>query len=78
MERSKYMKMIHAVRSEFYHSKFKLHKCDSKELYKLVSRLTGSIMENKLLDNDSNDVICEKLANFFLNKIARIRESLSG
>ena len=28
-------------------------------------------MENKLLDNDSNDVIAE----FFLNKIARIRES---
>ena len=36
MERSKYMKMIHAVGSGFYHSKFKLHKGDSKELYKLV------------------------------------------
>ena len=77
MERSKYMKMIHAVRIEFYHSKFKLHKGDSKELYKLVSRLTGSIMENKVLDHDSNDVICEELADFFLNKITRIRESLS-
>ena len=78
MERYKYMKMIHAVRSEFYHLKFKQHKGDSKELYKLVSRLTGSIMENKLPDHDSNDVICEELANFFLNKIERIRESLSG
>ena len=68
MEKSKYMKMIHAVRSEFYHSKFKLHKGDSKELYKLVARLTGSIMENKLLDHDCNDVICEELANIFLNK----------
>ena len=78
MERSKYMKMIHAVRSEFYHSKFKLQKGDSKELYKLVSRLTGTIMENKLLDHDSNDAICEELADFLLNKIARIRGSLSG
>ena len=78
MERSKYMKMIHAVRSEFYHLKFKLHKGDSKELYKLVSRLTGSIMENKLPDHDSNDVICEELPDFFLNKIARIRQSPSG
>ena len=42
------MKMIHNVRSEFYHSKFKLHKGDSKELYKLVSTLTASIIENKL------------------------------
>ena len=66
MERSKYMKMIHTYRSEFCHSKFKLHKDDSKELCKLVSRLTGSIMENKLPDHDSNDVICEELANFFL------------
>ena len=66
MERSKYVKIIHAVRSEFYHSKFKLHKGDNKELYKLVSRLTRSIMENKLLDHDSNDVICEDLAIFFL------------
>ena len=72
------MKMIHAARSEFYLSKFKLHKGDSKEVYRLVSRLPGSIMENKLLDNDSNYVICEELANFILNKIARIRQSLSG
>ena len=78
MEISKYMKMVHTVRSEFYHSKFKLHKGDSKELCKLVSKLTGSIMENQLLDHDNNDVICEELANFFLNKITRIRESLSG
>ena len=78
MERSKQIKMTHAVRSELYHSKFKLHKGDSKELYKLVSRLTGSIMENKLPDPDSNNVICEELAIFFLNKIVRIRESLSG
>ena len=35
-------------------------------------------MENKLLDHDSNDVICEELANFFLNQIAKVRESLSG
>ena len=67
MEKLKCMKMIHAVRSEFYHSKFKLHKGDSKELYKLVSRLTGSIMENKILDHYSSDVTCEELANFFLN-----------
>ena len=66
MERSKCIRMIHAVRSEFYHSQFKQHKGDSKELYKLVSRLTGSIMENKLPDHDSNDVICEELAISFL------------
>ena len=35
-------------------------------------------MKNILLDHDNNDVICEEFANFFLNKIARIRESLSG
>ena len=68
------MNMIHAVRSEFYHLKFKPHKGDCKELYKLVSRLTGCIIESKLPDHDSNDVICEELANYFLNKIARIRE----
>ena len=35
-------------------------------------------MENKPLEHASNDVICEKHADFFLSKIARIRESLSG
>ena len=78
MERLKHMKLIHAVGSEFYHLKFKQHKGDNKELYKLVSILTGSTMENKLPDHDNNDVICEELANFFLNKIERIRETLSG
>ena len=33
-------------------------------------------MENKLLDHDSNDVICEELANLFLNEVARIRATI--
>ena len=51
-------------------------KGDSKQLYKLVSELTGTKTENPLPSGESDSSLAEKCADFFLGKIEKIRESL--
>ena len=51
-------------------------KGDTKQLYKLVAKLTGNIKKNNLPDHASSDVVSENLAGFLLNKILKIRDNL--
>ena len=76
MERSKYFRMLSVIRQQFYSNEFKKLKGDTKQLYKLVAKLTGNIKKNNLPDHASSDVISENLAGFFLNKILKIRDNL--
>ena len=76
MERSKYFTMLSAIRQQFYSNELKKLKIDTKQLYKLVAKLTGNLKKNNLPDHASNDVISEHFAGFFLNKILKIRENL--
>ena len=66
MERSKYFRMLSVIRQQFYSNEFKKLKCDTKQLYKLVAKLTGNLKKNNLPDHASSDVISENLAGFFL------------
>ena len=76
MERSKYFRMFSGIRQLFYSNELKKLKGDSKKLYKLVVKLTGDLKKNNLPDHASRDVISENLADFFLNKILKIRDNL--
>ena len=76
MERSKYFRMLGAIRQQFYSNEFKKLKADIKQLYKLVAKCTGNIKKNNLPDHASSDVISENLAGFFLNNILKIRDNL--
>ena len=49
---------------------------DTKQLYKLVAKLTGNLKKNNLPDHASNDVISKDLAGLFLNKILKVRDDL--
>ena len=51
-------------------------KGDSKKLYKLVSELTGTKSENPMPSAESDHSLAENFADFFMNKINKIRESL--
>ena len=76
MESSKYFRMLSVIRQQFYSNEFKKLKGDTKQLYKLVVNHTGNLKRNNLLDHASSDVISEMLADFFLNKILKIRDNL--
>ena len=68
MERSKYFRMLSAIRQQFYSNEFKKLKGDTKQLYKLVVKLTGNPKKNNLPDHASSNVISENLAGFILNR----------
>jgi len=48
----------------------------SKQLYSLVCELTGTKVENQLPDYVADIQLAEDFADFFLNKIDTIRQSL--
>ena len=76
MERSKYFRMLSVIRQQFYVNEFKKLKGNTKQLYKLVAKCTGNLKRNSPPDHASSDVISENLADFFLNKILKIRDNL--
>ena len=54
------------------------HKGDSKELYNLVSKLTGTENTNILPDQPRGIELAEKFSEFFLQKIEKIQSTLDG
>ena len=57
-------------------SLFEQHKRNMKHLYKLVAKLTGSTSVNPLPEMDSDEWLGEDFADYFLNKIVKIRDDL--
>ena len=54
------------------------HKGDSKALYNLVSKLTGSEITNILPAQPRGIKLAEEFSNFFLQKIVKIQSALDG
>ena len=44
---SKYFRMLSAIRQQFYSNEFKNLIADTKQLYKVVAKLTGNLRKNK-------------------------------
>ena len=49
---------------------------DTKSLYSLVANLTGTKSENPLPPNHSDDELANMFADYFMEKIEKIRSSL--
>lgn len=64
--------------NKFDKMKSKVNDCfgNTKRLYKLVSNLTGTEMENPLPESESDEELAEKFADFFIGKIQKIRDNL--
>ena len=58
----------------------KLLKCDrnSKKLYDIVSNLTGTKAVNLLPENNDSEQLANEFADFFMEKIRKIRNSLDA
>ena len=51
-------------------------KGDTKELYRNITGLTGSTSKNKLPECDNDDDVANSFADFFIEKMNKIREKL--
>ena len=77
VERHKYKKMLRKSKIETIREKVNECAKDSKKLYKLVSELVGSKSENPMPPNRTDKELSEDFADFFMNKITKIRDSLN-
>ena len=68
--------MVYHTRRDYYHIEFTSHCGHSKHLYKLVSKLTGSMIINNLKEYTSNKDLADEFAQFFSDKIMKIRNIL--
>lgn len=72
-------KYFNALKREKRHTlseKVKESKGDSKKLYRIIKELTGSRTENPMPPVDNENTLADQFADHFMNKIARIRDSL--
>ena len=60
--RDKYFRQIHVIRKSYYQEEFVKHKGDSKALYNLVSKLTGTENTNILPDQTRGIELAEEFA----------------
>ena len=76
--RNKYFRLIHAIRKSYYQEEFVKPIGDSKALYNLVSKLTGTENTNILPDQPRSIELAEEFAEFFLQNIEKIQSALDG
>ena len=53
------------------------HRQDIKYLYKIVTNLSGVRKENPIPLAESNQLLAEEFADFFVDKIEKIQENLN-
>lgn len=75
VERSKYKTQLYWARRKYLQDLFEDCHNDTSKLYNLVSSLTGNKMQNPLPEG-TPEYLVEGFANFFINKIQKIRDDL--
>ena len=78
IERNRYMKMLQADKESFISAAdIMSHRQDIKYLYKVVTNLLGVRKENPLPPTESNQLLAEDSADFFVDKIKKTQENLN-
>ena len=77
-ERKKYRKMLFDAKTVCYSKKVEDCKGDVKGLYRMVNTLMGTSSENPLPNHTSDKDLPEEFADFFMDKIQKIRDNLTG
>ena len=75
-ERKKYRKMLLEAKTAC-HSEVKDCRGDTKGLYKMVNTLMGTSSNNPLPDHTNDKDLAEEFADFFMDKIQKIRDNLT-
>ena len=78
MERNKYNCQLHYFKQQSLSKRILDCKNNAKELFLLVNKLTGSIAQNPLPPNKTDEELAKDFARYLLSKIKKIRESLTN
>lgn len=74
--RNEYSHLLSSEKKKSLCEKVLDSKGDSKKLYQFVSSLTGTKSENPMPSCENDTILSENFADFFMNKIGKIRDSL--
>ena len=75
---NRYINILKFKKTHSLHQLIKQNSGDSKKLCKLINELTGNKDHNLLQAAKSDKDLAEEFAQFFLNKIAKIREKFKS
>ena len=78
MERNKYNCQLHYFKQQSLIKRILDCKGNAKELFLLVNKLTGSIAQNPLPPNKTDEELAEDFAGYFLSKIEKIRDTFTN
>ena len=78
VERNKYNCQLHNFKQQSLSKRILDCKNNARELFLLVNKLMGSIAQNPLPPNKTNQELAEDFAGYFLSKIKKIRESFTN
>ena len=70
--------MLFEAKTACYSKKVKDCRGDIKGLYKMANTLMGTSSDNLLLNHTSDKDLAEEFADFFMDKIQKIRDNLTG
>lgn len=76
--RNEYIYQINCEKKAVLSQKVTDAKGDTKKLYQLIANITGSKSLNPMPPGEEDDTLAEKFADHFMDKIARIRDSLEN
>ena len=76
IERNRYNKMLKEAKEAFISEDIVSHRNDIKYLYKVVTNLSGVRKENPMPPAESDQLLAEEFADFFIEKINKIQEDL--
>ena len=76
-ERKKYRKMLFEAKTACYSKQVKDCRGDIKGMYKMVNTLMGTYSDNPLPNHTSDKDLAEEFADFFMDKIQKIRDNLT-
>ena len=75
-ERKKYRSILRMARWEVISSKVAECKANVKSLYNLVNNITGGVKENPLPECEDDKCLADTFADYFIEKIQKIRDAL--
>jgi hypothetical protein len=74
--RNKYNSELKRTREEFYHQKLTENIADSKELFKVVKKLTGNAKQKVQPVSKHKALVADEMAVYYTKKISDIRDSI--
>ena len=77
-ERNRLNRMINANKTEIINQKVKECGNDSKKFYSLINSLSGTVKNNPMPEHKSEQLLADTFADFFIKKIAKIRDALDS